>query len=542
LAQGGDDFGGLGEAAVAVLGEDELAVGDDVEDAVIALEELRLDAERLPDVGRQTGGPRQIVSAYAVLDGDVHRHASMGRVALGVNQPQPRRHDAVLDHASAAHCKVHAVGNAGTLTRGRGPSGMRAWMAALLMLAVPVAAAPIDWQESVEVAAGAGERGPWRQNESRYAYVDDPAVAIDERGAVAAVWVDQGRKVVLFQRFSPQGAPLGQPVDVSRSPDIFSWLPRVALGADGEVFVLWQEIIFSGGSHGGDILFARSRDGGETFSAPLNLSRSVGGAGKGRVDRDFWHNGSLDLAPAEDGMLYVAWTEYEGGLYLSRSQDRGASFSAPARIAGTDREPARAPSLAAGTDGELYVAWTIGEDMAADIRVARSTDGGRSFDAPRLAERTVGYADAPKIALGADGTLHLVYSQSAAGPLELHHVRYARSADRGRSFTPGRDISGSGAGFPALGLDDAGNLYVLWERLPGPRMRPRGLGIVAGGEEGFSPPAKVPGSEGAGVNGGMQGLLMQKLAVNGAGQLVVANSTFVPDKASRVWLMRGARR
>jgi hypothetical protein len=40
----------------------------------------------------------------------------------------------------------------------------------------------------------------------------------------------------------------------------------------------------------------------------------------------------------------------------------------------------------------------------------------------------------------------------------------------------------------------------------------------------------------------MQGLLMQKLAVNGAGQLVVANSTFVPDKASRVWLMRGERR
>jgi hypothetical protein len=73
LTQGGDDLGGVGEAAVAVLGEDQPAVGDDVEDAAIALQELRLDAERLPDVGRQTGGPWQIVSAYAVLDGDLHR-------------------------------------------------------------------------------------------------------------------------------------------------------------------------------------------------------------------------------------------------------------------------------------------------------------------------------------------------------------------------------------------------------------------------------------------------------------------------------------
>jgi hypothetical protein len=77
LAQSGDDFGGLGEAAIAVLGEDECAIGDHVEDAVVALEELRLDAERPPDVDRQTGSPRQVVSAYAVLDSYMHRHASM---------------------------------------------------------------------------------------------------------------------------------------------------------------------------------------------------------------------------------------------------------------------------------------------------------------------------------------------------------------------------------------------------------------------------------------------------------------------------------
>jgi hypothetical protein len=55
-----------------VLGEDPLPVRHDVEDAVVALDELRLDAEFLLDRGRQTGGPGQVVSAYAVGDRDLH--------------------------------------------------------------------------------------------------------------------------------------------------------------------------------------------------------------------------------------------------------------------------------------------------------------------------------------------------------------------------------------------------------------------------------------------------------------------------------------
>ena len=75
-------------------------------------------------------------------------------------------------------------------------------------------------QGGTEIAVGGGERGPWRQNESRYHYVDDPAVAIDEGGEVAVAWVDQGRKDLFFQR-------AGQTVNVSRSPATFSWLPRL---------------------------------------------------------------------------------------------------------------------------------------------------------------------------------------------------------------------------------------------------------------------------------------------------------------------------
>ena len=182
-------------------------------------------------------------------------------------------------------------------------------LAALFATAVPAAAAPaIQWQGSVPIAEGPGERGPWRQNDSRYDYVDDPSIVLADDGHALVAWVDQGAKDVFLQRLSPEGRKLGGPLNLSDSPQTFSWLPRLALAPhDGrQVFVLWQEIIFSGGTHGGEILFARSSDGGRTFSAPRNLSRSVGGDGKGRITEQVWHNGSLDLAAGADGAVYAA--------------------------------------------------------------------------------------------------------------------------------------------------------------------------------------------------------------------------------------------
>jgi hypothetical protein len=408
------------------------------------------------------------------------------------------------------------------------------------------AAEPVSWHGNTEIAAGAGTRGPWRMNESRFDYVDDPSVALDERGDAAVVWVDQARKDVFFQRFSASGAKRGKPVNVSRSPAVFSWLPRIALSPrePDKVFVLWQEIIFSGGSHGGDILFARSEDGGKSFSEPLNLSSSVAGDGKGRLSRDIWHNGSLDVVAGADGAVYAAWTEYEGALWLSRSSDGGKAFSSPMRVAGNNARPARAPALALGPKRVVYLAWTVGEDRAADIRVAASADGGLSFRAPHIVAPSPGYSDAPKLVVDARGTLHLVYAEAAAGPFTLSRIRYTRSSDGARTFETPREISATGAGYPALSVDAGGNLYVLWELFEGSRELSRGLAFAVSRDGGgsFGAPRVIPGSSdpAGGMNGSNQGLLMRKLAVNGSGAVAIVNSSLKPNQHSRVWLVRGS--
>jgi hypothetical protein len=340
------------------------------------------------------------------------------------------------------------------------------------------------------------------------------------------------------------------PVNVSRSSATFSWLPRIAASPKqpATVYLLWQEIIFSGGSHGGDILFARSTNGGASFSAPLNLSRSQGGDGKGRLSRDTWSNGSLDLSIADDGTVIAAWTEYQGTLWIARSLDGGASFSQPRKVAGNDARPARAPSLAAGSGRIVYLAWTVGEDRAADIHIAQSVDAGASFGPPRLVGAGPGHADAPSLAVDAAGAVHLVYAESR--PDGRYEIRYARSPGGIDRFGPARMISApvtgdraDGAAYPSLASDGRKGLYAIWEVFPSAVGPSRSLGItysIDGGEH-FAHPALVPASSDplGGSNGSHQGLLGKKLAVDHAGKLAIVNSSLVTGKRSRVWLMRG---
>jgi hypothetical protein len=417
-------------------------------------------------------------------------------------------------------------------------------------------APPVSWDTVIEVAEGGALVGPWRMNESDWRYLDDPTVAMDREGFVGVAWADQSRKDVFFQLYNRRGeAQLERPVNVSSSPNVFSWLPRLAIapparaGTPRRVYLLWQEIVFSGGSHGGEIFFARSTDGGRSFSSPVNLSNTPAGDGKGRLTRDLWHNGSLDLALGPGDALYAAWTEYEGTLWFRRSTDGGESFSPPLRIAdGRRGEPARGPSLAADAARRVYLAWTVGDDPEADLRFAGSSDGGRSFDRPRVVFARRGHADAPKLAVASDGTVHLAYAESPAGPFERYNIRYARSADGGRTFEASREIAGpdrglESASFPALSVDGRGNLYVIWELFPHRHGRSRGLGFAFSSDRGrtFSSPSIVPGTGDPrhGINGSLQGLLMRKLAVNQRGQVAVVNSTIRAGEASRIRLVIG---
>ena len=399
-------------------------------------------------------------------------------------------------------------------------------------------AAPIVWQAPIELAQGRGEKGPWQQNDSRYDYVDDGTVAIARDGIYVA-WVAQASKDVWLQAFTLEGAARSAPRNIAPSGTTFSWLPRLAPAANGGVLVLWQEIIFSGGAHGGEVFFARVQAGARGASAPQNLSRSRGGDGKGRITDAVWHNGSLDLALDANGAVFAAWTDYDGALWFVRTRAASAPFSAPRRLNAAD-QPARAPSLTVARDGTLYLAWTPGTDPAADIQLMRSNDGGASFGPALPVAPGPDYSDAPKLAVDQNGRLHVAYAQTRGDAFEPAEIRYTYSDDKGAHFAASRTVSAGDARFPDLAVDADGHIAIVWEQFSDAQARGLGLALSQDFGARFAAPVTVPGSvdAGEGINGSHQGRLMRKLAL-GAGRIAVVNSALAQDRHSRVWLMQG---
>lgn len=410
----------------------------------------------------------------------------------------------------------------------------------------------LEWSEPVVVDEGPARRGPWRMNDSKFHYVDDPSIAVTDDDSLAVTWVDNRRQNIFFRRYDRKGRPLlEQAVNISKSPEIFSWLPRIETNGPGGqyVFVLWQEIVFSGGSHGGEIFFSHSTNGGSSFTEPVNLSETKNGAGKGRLTEEVWDNGSLALATAGDNHVYAAWTEYQGPLRFRRSTDGGETFEPAIHVAGDAESPARGPSLAVTPDDTIHLAWTVGEDERADLRLATSTDRGTSFESPRRPFKTEGHSDAPKLATDDDGRLHLAWGESPSGVFERYHIRYARSDSDADGFDASTAISNASnsrvdsANFPSLDVDGDGNLYLLWERYPSHGDHPRGLGFVLSRNAGrsFEKPSVVPATDvpELGFNGSLQGQLMQKLDVATDGFIGVVNSRFSRGETSRIRLFRG---
>lgn len=297
----------------------------------------------------------------------------------------------------------------------------------------------------------------------------NPTVAVDPaKGAVYLAWAREvpgaaplatmrQRKrqdpvlEVLVARSDDGGGHFGAPVRVNAPQDKVNSSAvnpaRVAVGGEGEVFVLYsredQNFALPGSPYRGRMLsrLVRSNDGGRHFSEPVEIG---GEATEGAVTS----LGMTNLFVAPDGALYASWLDTrETFAYILEHQ----------------KDP---PS-------ELY---------ASQLRVARSTDGGRSFAKSALAAEPVCVCCGTKVAQGRGGPLYASTRSSwreLKGSVDaVRDIIVSASRDRGTSWSKavkvhddGFKISGCPDVTPGLSVDSKGRLHAAWytgtERRPG---------------------------------------------------------------------------
>ena len=122
---------------------------------------------------------------------------------------------------------------------------------------------------------------------------------------------------------------------------------RNGVGFTGPLFTSPDGTLYQVYQNRASVMIARSTDHGRTV-------RLIRVANRFASPANMWMAGDADAA----GNVYVAWTDQgTWDVMLSRSRDRGLTWSKPLRINSPDSETAAMPWVAAGKAGDVAVAW-----------------------------------------------------------------------------------------------------------------------------------------------------------------------------------------
>jgi hypothetical protein len=218
---------------------------------------------------------------------------------------------------------------------------------------------------------------------------------------------------------------------------------------DGNVYVCWSRFTGAGQNK---IYFSRSTDGGETFSRPLEISRS----------RDVRSAQGCDIAITDDGDVYVSFRTFndvspftETGVAFVKSTDGGQTFTNPRYLATFIAYNPFDSSRDCGDGVEHCPADFVFARIPLEPRITADQSGG-------LAGVYVVYnAIDPETRVASDSS----YSSAGGGSVGQSLVYVVRSLDGGGSWSEPVAVEGGQDGhqfFPDL---DAfgGELAVVWQ-------------------------------------------------------------------------------
>jgi hypothetical protein len=239
-------------------------------------------------------------------------------------------------------------------------------------------------------------------------------VCVDSRGAIYVVWEDHRTPEygdIYFSKSTDGGETWTDP-DVRVHADSlgFQGFPSMAIDFWGDLYVAYDGHTDVSYSH---IYLVKSTDGGETWSWPHVQ------VDDGRSGNHYYP----ELAVGQDGTIYASWSWWGGDHVLfAKSTDGGETWSRPSiRV---DYSPGSyfwndLSSIDVDEEGNIYVTWEAlnYEDSYPDVFFGMSTDGGQTWTNPsvRVNDATAWSQDRPSITAGEEQETYLVWQDFRGG-------------------------------------------------------------------------------------------------------------------------------
>lgn len=240
------------------------------------------------------------------------------------------------------------------------------------------------------------------------------ALHVGADGDLYVAWLEssQGRSRTFLTRSIDGGTTWTPPALADTTQSCPCCRTAIATARDGTLYLAWRTVL---AGNVRDVVVAKSRDRGATWSAPV------------RVRADNWvFDGCPHAGPSMQvdsaGTVHIAWwtgVEGKAGVYYARSTDNGATFEAPVALGVSEFSAPAHAQLAIG-DGKVVVVWDDGTVKTPRVVMRVSADGGATFSPPTLVSTEGRAATFPVLALRGR-SLTIAWSEQSEA--EHDHVR-----------------------------------------------------------------------------------------------------------------------
>ena len=243
--------------------------------------------------------------------------------------------------------------------------------------------------------------------------------------------------------------------------------PSVRIDDEGRISLAWVEE----DKETRTVLYARTEKSGGSIGAPVTVNQPT--------EVPYMRQEAPALAVVGDE-VFLTWAlthpklttdkPFSNELRLSRSTDGGKSFL-PSILVNDDEQVIghSFDSIHVAPDGALHLAWIDGREgkKESGTFVTSSTDHGRTVAKNLKVDENTCVCCRTSLTTGPDGTLYVAWRKILPG--DLRETVVARSTDGGQNFTTPVIVGQDRWVFPgcphrpsSIGTDQLGRLYVVW--------------------------------------------------------------------------------